>query len=140
MLLGQQGRLGGYWKSYLQTSCGGTSKDTVLRSTFWYESIQGKIKNNPGKQKQICILLNCCFKINKDNLFKNNKKYIFTYALNKQNCSSNITRNNKNFFKKNKLLLTEMLSWKWQPKMLGRMVGEAWVHTTVIWLKNLLDQ
>ena len=30
------------------TSCGGTSKDTVLRSTFLYESMQGITKKIPG--------------------------------------------------------------------------------------------
>ena len=30
------------------TSCGGTSKETVLRSTFLYSSIQGRMKNSPG--------------------------------------------------------------------------------------------
>ena len=30
------------------TSCGGTSNETVLRSTFLYESTHGMTKNNPG--------------------------------------------------------------------------------------------
>ena len=30
------------------TSCGGTSNETVLRSTFWYASIQGITKKIPG--------------------------------------------------------------------------------------------
>ena len=30
------------------TSCGGTSNETVLRSTFLYESTQGMTKNRPG--------------------------------------------------------------------------------------------
>ena len=30
------------------TSCGGTSNETVLRSTFLYESTHGMTKNKPG--------------------------------------------------------------------------------------------
>jgi len=30
------------------TSCGGTSKDTVLRSTFVYESVHGMMKKSPA--------------------------------------------------------------------------------------------
>jgi hypothetical protein len=35
------------WPSGL-TSCGGTSKETVRRSTFLYESMQGMMKKRPG--------------------------------------------------------------------------------------------
>ena len=32
----------------LATSCGGTSKETVLKSTFVYESVHGRMKNSPA--------------------------------------------------------------------------------------------
>jgi len=33
----------------LHTSCGGTSKDTVRRSTLVYESVHGRMKKSPAK-------------------------------------------------------------------------------------------
>ena len=36
----------------LLTSCGGTSNDTVLRSTCMYVSIQGSMKNRPVKRNK----------------------------------------------------------------------------------------
>lgn len=36
-------------------SCGGTSNETVLKSTFVYESVHGKMKKSPGTQnKTMC--------------------------------------------------------------------------------------
>lgn len=44
------------------TSCGGTSKETVLRSTFEYSSIHGITKNIPeimkGKKKVFIVSVN----------------------------------------------------------------------------------
>ena len=37
-----------FCKHHILTSCGGTSKLTVLRSTFLKLSIQGRMKNRPG--------------------------------------------------------------------------------------------
>ena len=37
-------------KLYILTSCGGTSNETVLRSTLVYESVQGIMKNKPANQ------------------------------------------------------------------------------------------
>lgn len=37
------------------TSCGGMSKDTVLRSTFTKLSVQGRTKKSPGKIQRPCF-------------------------------------------------------------------------------------
>lgn len=48
-----------------RTSCGGMSKDTVLRSTFTKLSVQGRTKKSPGKMQRPCFYflypVNRCF-------------------------------------------------------------------------------
>ena len=42
----------------LPTSCGGTPRVIVLKSTFWYDSIQGNTKNIPEGKSRVREFLN----------------------------------------------------------------------------------